>query len=188
MDATPQHPAAEPPADTPVDGAAADTTQRAAPTSGGPTPEPVPMDPPALAQESRSAARRVDAGNTALLIGIIVGLIGSVSVLVGVPIFLLNEEVNRARDDIDAMEAKMDAKFAAQDTKIENRFANQASLIESRFAEQDAKFEARFAEQDAKFDELAKSQAEIDRKLTALIASLGKTDTVEASLAGQIPP
>jgi hypothetical protein len=35
---------------------------------------------------------------------------------------------------------------------------------------------------------LAKGQAEIDRKPTALIASLGRTDAVEAALTGDVPP
>lgn len=164
VDATPQHPAAEDPAGDPAGGAAADTTPRTAPATGGPAPAPAPAEPPA-ADPPRSA-RRVDAGNTALLIGIIVGLIGSVSVLVGVPIFLLNKDVDRARDDIDALDAKIE--------RLDDKM--------------DAKFERLDDKMDAKFDELAKGQAEIDRKLTALIASLGKTSAVEASLAGQIPP
>ena len=145
------------------------------------------------------------------------GLIGSVSVLIGVPVFLLNEQVERARDDIDALagdvgarfnvldtridtrfnafENRIDTKFNAFEDRIDTRFIAFENRIDARFDEQDAKFDARFAqqdarfdEQDAKFDELAKGQAEIDRKLTALIASLGKTDAVEASLAGRIPP
>ena len=115
---------------------------------------------------AQPAARRIDAGNTALLIGIIVGLIGSVSVLIGVPVFLLNEEVNRVGDEVASLRDEMNARFSAQDTKIENRFAAQ----------------------DAKIDELQRGVSEIDRKLTALIASLGSTDTVEAALAGDIPP
>ena len=153
MDQTEPEPLAEP-ADHAVPDAGP-TPEPAAPPTSGRTPQAAPS--PASASDARTerGARRIDAGNTALLIGIIVGLIGSVSVLIGVPVFLLNEQVERARDDIDAL---------ADDVS------------------------ARFAQQDAKIDELAKGQAEIDRKLTALIASLGKTDAVEAALAGDIPP
>ena len=76
----------------------------------------------------RPATRRIDAGNTALLIGIIVGLIGSVSVLIGVPVFLLNEEVNRVSDNVEALSDKMDARFAAQDAKIEDLRRGQAEI------------------------------------------------------------
>ena len=104
------------------------------------------------------AARRIDAGNTALLIGIIVGLIGSVSVLIGVPVFLLNEEVNRVSDKVEALSDKMDTRFAAQDAKIEERFAAQ----------------------DAKIEDLRRGQTEISQQLAVLIASLGRTDAAAA--------
>jgi len=113
-----------------------------------------------------------------------VGLIGSVSVLFGIPVFLLNEEIDRVGDDVDslrdevsALSDDMHARFAAQDAEIENRFAAQ-----------DAEIENRFAAQDAEIDELQRGVSEIDRKLTALIASLGRTDALEAALAGDIPP
>ncbi len=153
--------------------AAPATTAQAVSESAEPAPRPALTHSPASADPPQPAARRIDAGNTALLIGIIVGLIGSVSVLFGIPVFLLNEEVNRVGDDVDslrddmnALRDDMNAGFAAQDTRIENRFAAQ----------------------DAKIAELQRGVSEIDRKLTALIASLDKTDTVEAALAGDIPP
>ena len=59
-----------------------------------------------------------------------------------------------------AFEASMDARFAAQDTKIDTRFAQ---------------IDARFAAQDAKIDE-------VNLRLTALTAVLGKTEEVEAAL------
>ena len=107
---------------------------------------------------AQPAARRIDAGNTALLIGIIVGLIGSVSVLIGVPVFLLNEEVNRVSDSVAALSDKMDTRFAAQDAKIEERFAAQ----------------------DAKIEDLRRGQAEISQQLAVLIASLGRTGAAAA--------
>ena len=126
--------------------------------------------------EPQPATRRVDAGNTALLIGIIVGLIGSVSVLIGVPVFLLNEEVNRVSDKVEALSDKMDTRFATQDAKIEARFEAQDAKIEARFEAQDAKFEARFNSLEADVEELRRGQFEIDRKLAVLIASLSRTD------------
>lgn len=145
---------------------APETTAQAVSESAEPSHQPAPTRSPASAGLPQPAARRIDAGNTALLIGIIVGLIGSVSVLFGIPVFLLNEEVNRVGDDVDSLRGDMDAGFAAQDAKIENRFAAQ----------------------DAKIDELQRGVSEIDRKLTALIVSLDRTDTLEAALAGDIPP
>ena len=50
------------------------------------------------------------------------------------------------------------------------------------FAAQDARFTA----QDARFTVLEKGQAEIDRKLTALIAHLNSTEAVEDALEGRI--
>ena len=112
MDETPQNYTAEP-SGGPAPGTAAENV-RAVHT----------RDQPAVPP----AARRIDAGNTALLIGIIVGLIGSVSVLIGVPVFLLNEEVNRVSDKVEALSDKMDTRFAAQDAKIEDLRRGQAEI------------------------------------------------------------
>ncbi len=116
--------------------------------------------PAADSAEPQPAARRIDAGNTALLIGIIVGLIGSVSVLIGVPVFLLNEEVNRVSDKVESLSDRMDTRFATQNDRIEERLATQ-----------DAKIERLFATQDAKIEDLRRGQSEISRQLAALIAS-----------------
>ena len=137
MDEAPQGPTTESSVG-PAPGTGAQTV-RAARTRDQPEPQP--------------AARRIDAGNTALLIGIIVGLIGSVSVLIGVPVLLLNEEVNRVSDRIEALSDKMDARFATQDAKIERLLAAQ----------------------DAKIEDLRRGQAEISQQLAVLIASLGQT-------------
>ena len=62
--------------------------------------------------------------------------------------------------------------------------------MDVRFAEQDAKFEARFValedKMDVRFAELQKGQVEINRTLTALVASLNKTGAVDAALEGRI--
>ena len=77
---------------------------------------------------------------------------------------------------IDARFAAIDARFAA----IDDRFA----AIDARFAAIDDRFAAiddRFAEQDRKIDALDARLHSIDLKLTALIASLDKTDEVDAA-------
>ena len=125
--------------------------------------------PAADRAEPQPAARRIDAGNTALLIGIIVGLIGSVSVLIGVPVFLLNEEVNRVSDSVESLSDRMDTRFDIQDAKIERLFATQ-----------DAKIERRFDTQDAKIEDLRRGQSEISQQLAVLVASLGRTDAADA--------
>ena len=106
--------------------------------------------------------------------------------MLGVPLYLIDGEVDDLEDSLAALADKIDAGFAAQDAKFEARFAAQDAKFEARFAAQDAKFDAGFAAQDARFARLEKGQAEIDRKLTALIASLNKTDAVEAALEGRI--
>ena len=175
-------------------GSTAESSGRPAPETGAQTVRAVHThDQPA----SQPAARRIDAGNTALLIGIIVGLIGSVSVLIGVPVFLLNEEVNRVSDKVEALSDKMDTRFATQDAKIERRFETQDAKIERRFEAQDAKIERRFEAQDASFEarfnsldaeveELRRGQSEIDRKLAVLIASLSRTDRTEGAAEGGV--
>ena len=73
--------------------------------------------------------------------------------------FLLNEEVNRVSDKVEALSDKMDTRFAAQDAKIEERFAAQ----------------------DAKIEDLRRGQTEISQQLAVLIASLGRTDAAAAA-------
>ena len=162
-------------------GSTAESSGRPAPETGAQTVQAVHThSEPA----PRPAARRIDAGNTALLIGIIVGLIGSVSVLIGVPVFLLNEEVNRVSDKVEALSDKMDTRFATQDAKIERRFEVQDAKIERRFEVQDARFEERFNSLDAEVEELRRGQSEIDRKLAVLIASLSRTDQAQSAAEG----
>ena len=50
----------------------------------------------------------------------------------------------------------------------------------------EAKMEVRFDEVDARFDKLEAAVAEIDRKLTALIAHLNATSEVDDALAGEL--
>ena len=85
----------------------------------------------------------------------------------------------QTNDRITRLEDRVDAGFAAQDTKIEQRFAAQDTKIEQRFAAQDTKIEQRFTQQGERLDE-------INLKLTALIAALNATTTVEAALDGHL--
>ncbi len=134
----------------------------------------------------------------------------------GVGIEALEDDLKELKDGIDArfveidakfdaklaaLEDKMDARFVEQDAKFDAKLAALEDKMDARFVEQDAKFDAklaaledkmdaRFVEQDAKFDAkfaaLERGQAEIDRKLTALIAHLNQTGAVEAALEGRI--
>ena len=60
---------------------------------------------------------------------------------------------------------------------IDDKFA----AVDARFARLEARMDARFTAQDAKINE-------INLKLTALIATLDKTDDVDAALAGDTAP
>ena len=142
--------------------------------------------------------------NTAMLMAFAVALIGVVGAVLGLPVYYIDGEVDDLEARVVALEDKMDVRFAEQDAK----FVALEDKMDVRFAEQDAKFVAledkmdvRFAEQDAKFDarfvaledkldvrfaELQKGQVEINRTLTALVASLNKTEAVDAALEGRI--
>ena len=89
-----------------------------------------------------------------------------------------------------ALEDKMDVRFAEQDAKFDARFVALEDKMDVRFAEQDAKFDARFValedKMDVRFAELQKGQVEINRTLTALVASLNKTEAVDAALESRI--
>ena len=144
-------------------------------SSAGPEATPAAMAPtthtvPAAdSPQPRRAARRVDAGNTALLIGIIVGLIGAVSVLIGIPVFLLNEEVNRLSDRVESLDDKVDARFDAQDDEINERFLAQDAKIDQGFLAQDAKIDQGFLAQNDKMDRRFEAQdAKIDQGFLAL--------------------
>ena len=106
--------------------------------------------------------------NTAMLMAFAVALIGVVGAVLGLPVYYIDGEVDDLEARVVAHEDKMDV----------------------RFAEQDAKFDARFValedKMDVRFAELQKGQVEINRTLTALVASLNKTGAVDAALEGRI--
>ncbi len=139
-------------------------------SSAGPEATPAAMAPtthtvPAAdSPQPRRAARRVDAGNTALLIGIIVGLIGAVSVLIGIPVFLLNEEVNRLSDRVESLDDKVDARFDAQDDEINERFLAQDAKIDQGFLALNDKMDRAFEAQNNRIDRAFEAQTNrIDR-------------------------
>ena len=107
-----------------------------------------------------AVAEKAAAGDRPLVIAL-VGLIG---LLLGLPMYLINDEVDEIDDKVGALEGKIDAKFAEQDEKIDAKFA----AVDAKFAEQD--------------DDLD----EIKLKLTALIAALNATDEVDAALEGRL--
>ena len=68
--------------------------------------------------------------------------------------------------------------------EVNDRFGE----VNDRFIALEASIDRRFAAQDAKIDALDAKFDEMNLKLTALIAALGKTDEVDAALAGEIAP
>ena len=113
---------------------------------------------------------------------LVIALVSLIGLLLGLPMYLINDEVNEIEHKVDALEAKIDARFAAQDAKIDARFAAQDAKIDARFAQVDA----RFAQVDVRFDSLQSGLGEINLKLTALIASLNATEAVGAALEGRL--
>ena len=128
--------------------------------------------------------------NTAMLMAFAVALIGVVGAVLGLPVYYIDGEVDDLEARVVAHEDKMDVRFAEQDAKFDARFVALEDKMDVRFAEQDAKFDARFValedKLDVRFAELQKGQVEINRTLTALVASLNKTEAVDAALEGRI--
>ena len=81
-------------------------------------------------------------------------------VLLGFNLTFTHDRINRLEDTVDARFAQIDARFAQID--------------------------ARFAQVDARFASLESGVAEINLKLTALIAALNATDAVDAALEGRL--
>ena len=104
------------------------------------------------------------------------------SFLGAVIIVMLGFTLTTSYDRITRLEDKIDTRFAAQDQKIDTKFAQ----VDARFAAQDQKIDTEFAQVDARFDSLESDVAEINLKLTALIAALNATDAVDAALEGRL--
>ena len=102
-------------------------------------------------------------------------LLGAVIVvLLGFNLTITHDRINRLENTVDARFAQVDARFA----QVDARFAQ----VDARFAQVDA----RFAQVDARFASLESGVAEINLKLTALIAHLNATDAVDAALEGRL--
>ena len=145
---------------------------------------PAPDCPPPVAPAAHRPRRRVAAVEKASSGDRppVIALVSLIGLLLGLPMYLINDEVNEIEHKVDALEAKIDARFAVQDAKIDARFAVQDAKIDARFAHVDA----RFAHVDARFDSLKSDLGEINLKLTALIAALNATDEVDAALEGRL--
>ena len=183
------------------------------PPAGGedPGPEASPLaasqapDPAKLSRRSVAGAGSV--ASIALLVGIVTACLGVLGTAVGFPLYLmdgnirelgdgiealeddleaLEDDLEALEDDLEALKDEIDAKFVEQDAKFDAKLTALEDKMDARFAEQDAKFDARFAEQDARLAALENGQAEIDRKLTALIAHLNKTEAVETAIEGRL--
>ena len=161
------------------------------------TPQPPPpaeptAEAPAAAAANRPGIRAQIAENplTSLLGGIIIILLAATFATSNIRIDDTNDRITRLEDKIDtrfaAQDQKIDTKFAAQDQKIDTKFAAQDQKIDTKFAQVDARFAAQDQKIDARFDSLEGDVAEINLKLTALIAALNATDTVDAALEGRL--
>ena len=103
-----------------------------------------------------------------MLMALAVALIGVVGAVLGLPVYYIDGEVDDLEARVVALEDKMDVRFAEQDAKFDARFVALEDKLDVRFAE------------------LQKGQVEINRTLTALVASLNKTEAVDAALEGRI--
>ena len=162
MAQTPELPPPEPQPPEPKQQAPAQVAHSAEP--------PAPDCPPPVAPAAHRPRRRVAAVEKASSGDrpLVIALVSLIGLLLGLPMYLINDEVNEIEHKVDALEAKIEAK------------------IDARFAAQDAKIDARFAQVDARFDSLESDLGEINLKLTALIAALNATDEVDAALEGRL--
>ena len=158
--------------------------QPAEPTAHTPDPQPAEHTPAAAAATRPRIRDQIAENPLASLLGALI------IVMLGFTLTTTYDRITRVEDKIDArfaaQDARIDARFAAQDAKIDAKFAAQDAKIDAKFAAQDAKIDAKFAEVDARFDSLESDIAEINLKLTALIAALSVTDTVDAALEGRL--
>ena len=93
----------------------------------------------------------------------------------------INLRIGRLEAKVDRLEAKVD-RLEAKVDRLEVR----VDRLEARFIEFERRVDARFDMVDARFDKLEAAVAEIDRKLTALIAHLNATTAVDDALAGRL--
>ena len=148
--------------------------QQAAPMSHAPEPEPLEPQPqqapaqaahPALdspSQDARAAHRppwrvaaveKAASGDRPLMIA----LVGVIGLLLGLPMYLISNEIDEIEHKVDALDERIDARFDRQGERID----------------------ARFDSLERDFDSLERDVGEINLRLTALIAALNATDEVE---------
>ena len=134
------------------------------------TPEPPPpAELPAAATATTAATTARPRIRDQIAQNPIASFLGTVIiVMLGFTLTTSYDRITRLEDKIDTRFAQVDARFAAQDEKIDARFDSQDEKI------------------DARFDSLESDVAEINLKLTALIAALNATDTVDAALEGRL--
>ena len=139
----------------------ADTADPQPPQPTAHTPDPEPPQPTVAAAASAARPRirdQIAENPLAAFFGTLV------VVLLGFNLTFTHDRINRLEDTVDAGFAEVDA----------------------RFAEVAAQVDARFAQVDARFDSLESGVAEINLKLTALIAALNATDAVDDALEGRL--
>ena len=151
----------------------------------------------ALARRGRQVGAQIrDHGPTALLVSVVVGLLGVGVVLLAGALNGLGDRIDDANDRIDEtndridetnlritrLEERIDARFASQDEKIDRL----EDKMEQRFGELGGELGGKIDELDDKIDELDDKFDDIGLKLTALIASLDKTDDVDGALEGRL--
>ena len=99
----------------------------------------------------------------------------------------IDERFNRSESRIDDRFNQIDDRFNQIDdrfNRIEDQIIRNNSAIDDRLNRFEARVEDRFVRIESRIGSLEGAVAEIDRKLTALIAALGQTDEVEGALSG----
>ena len=122
---------------------------------------------PAATSEAPAVVGRSGKRNPARETIVLSVLSGVIVVLLGFTFTATNDRIDDTNDRIDDTNDRI--------TRVEHRL--------ERFEE---RVDARFAQIDAKLADLQVGVAEIDRKLTSLIAALNRTGEVEAALSGDV--
>ena len=138
-----------------------------------PDPQPPEPTPAAAAATARPRIRDQIAENplASLLGAVIIVMLGFTLTTSYDRFVRLDDRITRLDDRITRLEDKIDARFEQVDARFEQ--------VDARFAAQDQRI-------DARFDSLESDVAEINLKLTALIAALNATGAVDAALEGRL--
>lgn len=150
----------------------------------------------AVAQQTRTedpqtASQSVGMGDrprlwNQLLENPLLSLFGAMIVmLLGYVLTTSNIRITETNERITRLDNRIEDRFNRFESRIENRFngiEDRLNGIEDRIIRNDIKIEDRFVRIESRVGSLEGSVSEVDRKLTALIAALGKTDEVEGAL------